>query len=882
MLFALMARVVRGVVLLTVMSLVVSCGKKQAKPAPVIPLALAGNRAELSGEWKLTCTERDISIPATLPGDVYGAMISAGKIPDPYWRRNESGVKWLGEVTWAYSKSFVVPEELLAYESVYLNAEMVDTVATFELNGTVLGAVDNMFQRHRFDVRSLLREGENTLSIVFDSAVKAAAERGKAAGYPVPNIQHNRFRYMNFLRKPQCHTGWDWGPCLPVAGVYGDLSLCGATAARIEHVYATQEHTEGHCDVTVTAELIARRATVQDVVFKFDGRRRKVTADLVAGVNQVKAAFSLRNPRLWWPVGYGEQPLYELMVSSGEQSVNKRLGLRRMEIINVEDPPDPALKEPKPLPGKSMTVRVNGADVFCKGANWIPPDALPSRQTPELYRQLIGDAVDANMNMLRVWGGGKYERELFYSLCDELGVLVWQDMMFACSMYPATDAFIADCCTEVEYQIKRLRDHPCIALWCGDNEVIGALKWYTETKRERDLYLVAYDRLNRAIGKVAAEADPTRMFWPSSPSDGPGEFRDGWRNFERGDSHYWDVWHGGKPFEAFTSVRPRFCSEFGYQSFPSLETVQTFAEEGDLNVSSPVLEHHQRNPGGNGRIVSMFMRYFRMPSGFDQFLYLSQVQQALAIKTAVEYWRSLKPYCMGTLYWQLNDNWPVASWSSIEYGGKWKQLHYQARRFYAPVMAAVIQRPVERMDGEKKVKVMEVHIRAISDVPEPCRAQIRMTLWDLNGKALREERYNVSIPANGVADVLTIPVKNLAPKADQVFLTTDLEAKTPTGYMRHRNTHFFVPFKRCELADARVRVSDVREGRDGSIDVRVRTDRPAFFVVLDVPGIAGTFSDNSFTILPEDDLQLTFTPRSSTGADAVREAILVTHLRKSY
>ncbi len=337
-----------------------------------------------------------------------------------------------------------------------------------------------------------------------------------------------------------------------------------------------------------------------------------------------------------------------------------------------------------------MTFIVNGKAIMAKGANWIPLDAMPALHTSDRYRTLLQDAVDANMNMIRVWGGGMYEQDEFYDLCDELGLLVWQDLMFACALYPSAPDFLADVELEVRDQVKRLRDHTSLALWCGDNEVIGAIGWYPESRTNREKYVVNYDRLNRVLQQTVEAEDPTRRFWASSPCNGELDFGDAWHDDNKGDMHFWDVWHSGKSLDAYHSIKPRFCSEFGYQSWPSLPEVKTFAEPSDWNVTSPTFEQHQKNGRGNSIITEMFTRYFRFPSNFEQMLYLSQVQQALAIKTASEFWRSNKPVCRGILYWQLNDCWPVSSWSSIEYSGRWKQLHYHAKRFFAPQMATFI------------------------------------------------------------------------------------------------------------------------------------------------------------------------------------------------
>ena len=335
------------------------------------------------------------------------------------------------------------------------------------------------------------------------------------------------------------------------------------------------------------------------------------------------------------PAGYGEQPLYQLNIRLDGQVIEKKIGFRDLHLdTSVDDI------------GSAMTFVVNGRPIMAKGANWIPVDALPSRHTKDRYQKLLQDAKAANMNMIRVWGGGMYEQDIFYELCDALGLLVWQDFMFACALYPSTPNFISEVQAEVRHQVRRLKDHPCIALWCGDNEVIGAISWYPESKTNREKYVVNYDRLNRAIEQIVAIEDPARRFWSSSPCNGELDYGDAWHDDNKGDMHFWDVWHSGKSFDAYQSIQPRFCSEFGYQSWPSLPSVKSFAPEIDWNITSPSFEKHQKNRG-NSIITEMFTRYFRFPMSFEQMLYLSQAQQAVAIKTASEYWRAQKACLSG-------------------------------------------------------------------------------------------------------------------------------------------------------------------------------------------------------------------------------------------
>lgn len=816
---------------------------------------------DLSGEWRLGTPEwGGKTIPAALPGDNYTALLAAGLIPDPHYGRNENLVQEFRKYEWSFSREFEVSSELLERQYVYLNCEMVDTFATVRINGRRVVSMENMFACARPEVKSLLHPGVNTIELRFKSAELEAKKAAAEMPFPIPMNGCSKVPNLNLIRKVHCHGGWDWGLTLMVTGVYAPLTLTGVDGGRIDAVWTEQKHVKNRVSVTAVAEIFAEKPCRVPVAFRFNGEERSVNAPLNAGRNLVRMKFEVVEPRLWWPNGLGEQALYLLTVSTVRQSVTKEIGLRTIEVVN----------EPDEF-GVSMRFRVNGFDVFCKGANWIPCDAFPSRQTDAAYEDLLESARLAGMNMLRVWGGGQYEKDVFYGLCDRKGLMVWQDMMFSCSLYPSTDGFVANVMDELDFQIRRLKHHASLAIWCGDNEVIGATRWYDKEKYAT--YLVNYDRLNRELKRKVGELDPERMFWPSSPCGGPNNFNDGWHDDSCGDMHYWEVWHGNRDFSAFYTVRPRFCSEFGYQSFPSLETVQGFCPPDQLNVFSPVMDHHQKCVRGNAPIIGMFGRYFRMPESFADFLYLSQVQQALAIKTGVEFWRTLKPRCMGTVYWQLNDNWPVASWASIEYGGKWKQLHYHAKRFYAPVIAVAYRDPADGM----------TRLFVTSDLREKCRAAVAATAYGFDGTPLRRFEFEASLKPGESRCVKTFRPAELAefnPEESFMELVTTVECADGSALV-HENSFFFEVFKRCGLRRAEVK-TEVRAGEGGAFEVTLSTDMPAFFVTLDAPGIPGIFSDNSLTLLPGEPKTLVFTPKRGASIAGFRKALEVNFLRKTY
>lgn len=810
----------------------------------------------LEGKWTLSNSKRRISVPAAIPGDTHSALLASQQIRDPYWAKNELAVQWIGKEDWTFEREFQVPPSFLKETSVFLNVEGLDTIAVLWINGKRVSRTNNMFLRYRFEVKSLLKAGKNRIRIEIRSAEKEALKEAAKLPYPIP---HNQFpvqsQHRNLIRKAQCHSGWDWGPCLMASGIYGDVYLGAESTARIDHLGVNQKHSRSRVEVEVSCEVFSPAGGKTDFEVKLDGQTVLSRVSLRPGGNLLKARVRIRSPKLWWPHGCGKANLYKLRVRAGEDSVEKRIGLRTVEVRNIES-----------SHGLSMTFVVNGVPVFCKGANWIPADALPSRQTPEVVEDLLESAVQANMNMIRVWGGGQYESEAFYDFCDEKGLLVWQEFMFSCSLYPATAAFLENVRQEAVYQVKRLQHRACVALWCGNNEDVGALNWYEESRKNRDRYIVDYDRLNEGVlGNTVRALDPGRLFWPSSPCAGPGDYSDCWHDDSRGDMHFWSVWHEGKPFEDYLKIHPRFCSEFGYQSFPSLESIRGYAPRDQWNVTSPVMEHHQRNPGGNARITENFARYFRLPEGFENFVYLSQFQQALAIKIAVEHFRRLRPICMGALYWQLNDLWPVCSWGSLDYGGKWKILHYATKRFFAPLIGSVVQSE----DGF-------VEIWYSSDLLKTVRGTASLKTVDFTGKVLRTEKIAVSISKLSSKCIKRYKLSDLAPKPDQVFLYLELKA----GNEVSRNEHFFSKHKECDLAQSKVKIQ-TKDASKG-FEVHLSTDHPVFGLTIEAEGIRGEFDDNSITLLPGQGRKLIFLPKEKTDLNLFKKSLKIFHLRKTY
>jgi beta-mannosidase len=808
---------------------------------------------DLSGTWRLESDDGRISAEIALPGDVHSALIAAGIIPDPYVGTNELQVRWVADTDWRLTRVFDHPGSSTA--SWYLDIDGLDTVAEVTLNGTPVLSAQNAFRRYRPDVTAALKKGKNGISILIRSATKAANELQRRQPFPIPYAAQNcPIPNGNMLRKPACHFGWDWNLAIVPLGVYGTIALKSMRQARVDYVEVAQHHhANDWVDVDVSVSLVGAKEAAVPLTIRFAGEERTVEVPLGSAETRHVERFTVARPQLWWPAGSGEQTLYPLEIVCDGDVARRRVGLRKLELLNDAD-----------AVGARFAFRVNGRETFCRGANWIPADALPSRATPELTRKLLEAAVAANMNMIRVWGGGFYEQHFFYDLCDELGLLVWQDFMFACNLYPSTPEFLAEVRAEVDHQVRRLSSHASIALWCGDNELIGALTWFDQSRKNRDRYLVNYDRLNRTIEEAARRAAPDLIWWPSSPSPGKLSFGDAWHDDSSGDMHFWSVWHEGRNFEHYRDVKPRFCSEFGFQSFPSIAVARRFATgEDDMNVVSPVIEWHQKNAGGNARIAETMMRYFRFPQGFENFVYLSQVQQALAIETAVTWWRSLKPHCMGTLYWQLNDTWPVASWSSLDHGGGWKLLHHAARRFFAPVAAFIVP---DKASGEARIV-------GVNDSGADVLVEAEVSIVDTSGK-VRPAASLKHIVGPDAAHVLgRLDLGQLGPDE---FLFLDWGAVDGSAGRSHFSS---LPYKAHSLQAPGLKLAAERE-RD-SIRLALTAEKPAFHVAIET-NVGGRFSDNLFDVLPGETIQLAFTPDDPRTFPTGPQDFVLRDLHSSY
>jgi len=783
-------------------------------------------------------------VPFTVPGDVHSALLASGAIEAPYYRDNEYAVDWVNKNAWQLQRTVSLTQDFLKGNTV-LVLDGVDCIATVCINDQVAGLLDNQFVRHVLPVGHFLIVGDNTISIVFDVAVEVAAQRRASHPFELPGESLNsRIPNNNFLRKTPCHSGWDWNICLMPTGVYGSIQLQSVERCRIDDVRLTQHFDGDSVSLDVNIQLDAYQAGLVPCTVSIAGVEVQAEFELYSGQQRVNITLDLSNPDLWWPAGMGDQSLHDLEVIIDGESWSHRVGLCHTQIVCQPD---------EQGPGRGFRINVNGQAVFMRGANWIPPDALPERGTPAAVRELLQSAVDANMNMLRVWGGGQYEQDWFYALCDELGILIWHDFMFSCNHYPATDRqWLASVRLEATQQVRRLSRFGCLALWCGDNELVGALKWWEITQDNRDRYLANYVRLNTVLEEVVATEAAHTPWWPSSPSQGILDYADGWKSDLAGDMHFWDVWHEAKPFATYQDIRPRFCSEFGFQSFPSMPMIESFTEPADRNVSSRVMGIHQRNVGGNARIVETLVRYFAFPDSFERTLFLSQCQQAMAIRTAVEYWRSLKPHCMGTLYWQLNDTWPVASWSSLEYGGAWKLLHYAARWFYQDVTMMVV--PVDRLEkgsrdfmGAEPAEDAHLMLRAVNDTAHPVTLRYKMQAIDMRGTEVVHWEGATTITPHKAEEVQPLAAAQIP---DGCFLSFNWQVQhdQPVQHDLSGDGEYWTqPYKYFDLPKPTITLV---EGSDSDgLFITLDTDKPAFFVSVELGG-RRVWSDNGFTLLP--------------------------------
>ncbi len=814
-------------------------------------------------------------LPAQIPGGVHTDLLALGRIPDPFVADNELRVQWVAERDWEYEVIFQDDLALSAHEQIFLVCDGLDTLSEVAFNGTALGQTDNMFRQYRWDVTSLLAEGENTLRVLFRSTVIYARE--KQSELPLMEVSQ-ALPGGPHVRKAPCQFGWDWGPQLPPIGFWKEVRLEGYIGAKLDDVHLRQKHEDG--EVTVSADVSIERWQTVDfmTVLKLtspDGRIQEAVQVFKAGTNAGGLELIVGNPQLWWPNGYpapaprtgGKQPLYTVEVLLYEAGALRdrreyKIGLRTIELRRELDEF-----------GISFNFIVNGVPVFAKGANWIPADSFPTRIGDAHLEHLIRSAVEAHMNMLRVWGGGFYEEERFYDLCDQYGILIWQDFTFACSIYPDDAAFFENVRVEAVQNIRRLRHHASLALWCGNNEMeAGWAHWgWMNRQSQARRFKAAYDRMyHHMLPDLCAAEDPDHAYWPSSPSsdlpfDEPGST---WA----GDTHNWEVWHGGRPFSHYRSHPARFVSEFGFQSLPSLETVRTYADPADWNMTSYIMEHHQRNDSGNGKIINYMTDHFRMPRDFPSLVYLTQILQAEAVRTGVEYWRRNKACTGGALYWQLNDCWPVASWASLDYFGRWKALHYAARRFNAPMLLSA------------EVNRQQVMLYVTSDLLDVWVGTVRWSLETLSGEVVKSGQEALTVPALNAVRACALDFSQEVTAKTQRDLVLVYELWRNDACLSS-NVATFVQTKHLNLNDPGLVVA-VTES-DAGFAVEITAQNLARFVWLELESAGAgdpdlIFGDNYFDLPAGRTVKITVPAAEGWTLETLSAALRVRSVVDSY
>lgn len=813
----------------------------------------------LNGYWMVRQNGRGNVIPATVPGCIHTDLLRQGSIPDPHYRDNEKKeVQWVSDHAWDYQRTFTIDSECLKHDTVLLRCEGLDTLATVYVNEVKVGTADNFHRQWEYNVKSVLREGENTIRIYFDSIIpfitRMDEEQKRMPVWKQPGGEH---RYQ-WIRKPAFQFGWDWGPCLITSGIFRNISIVAFSKSRIEEVIIKQHHSEAKARL--------------DVAVKFDGDA--VSEVIVSRSGNVVArghTVEIDHPELWWPNGMGEQPLYHIEVtlraSNGEvlDTWERRIGLRTLELVCKDD-----------HCGQGMEFRANGIPFFAKGACWIPGDSFLDRVTPGIYQQRLSDAAAANMNMIRVWGGGYYEQDLFYDLCDEIGLVVWQDFMFACAGYPAhNDAFLANVEAEAADNIKRLRHHASLGLWCGNNELELGHEWGLALVEDKDDKMLwkDYSRLfDELLRDAVAQYDPGRSYWPSSPHSPLGERSDA-SSSGSGNAHFWYVGHWAEqPIEYYRTSEHRFISEFGLQSFPEPLTMSQQIFPKEQYLTSDMMEYRQRNSSGNKLLMHYSLDWFQLPKDASMLFRVSQILQGLAVKTGVEHWRRSMPRCMGTLYWQLNDIWAAPTWSSLDCCGRWKALHYMARNFFAPVLVSIVE----------NLETLVYEVWVTSDRLEESYGDLEITLRTADGKKCQTTSQRVLLPAAGSQLIVNGSAQSFINEngADNTLLFVRL---SQNQQVLSENFTSFVKPKHLKLLPPGLKAAIAMTG-ETTARVTLRSEYPALWCWIECLNeyLEIRFSDSFFHVIDGISRDVTVELSQPMSAEELNQHIAIHSLYDTY
>ncbi|MBR8534599.1 glycoside hydrolase family 2 protein [Carboxylicivirga sediminis] len=780
-------------------------------------------------------------LPAKVPGSVHMDLFDNDLIPEPYYRNNEKELQWIGERDWIYKTNFDVDKEFLNNQSIVLCFDGLDTHADVYLNGQPIIAANNYFRAWAADIRQHVKLTDNLLEVCFRNAVDANTILRQADTIPL-------FDDYVYSRKPAFHFGWDWGPVYITAGIWRPVYIKAWSGAQITDQFIVQND--------VSTDLARLQAEVEieslieadvELIVSCDEANvnKQQTVSLKKGLNRIICTFDIDQPKLWWSNGLGEPHLYTIetrLIREDElmDRESSRIGVRQLKLVQNPDEK-----------GSSFHFELNGVPVFAKGANYIPQESFQSKVDSADYRRVIQHALDANMNMLRVWGGGFYEEDYFYDLCDEKGLLVWQDFMFACSMYPGETDYLENVRQEAVENVKRLRNHPSVALWCGNNEnYIGWQDWRWSrhfTKADSATVWHDYEKLfNELLPEVVNAYDPSKAYWPSSPKYGWG-----YPVNSDGDVHLWAVWHAQDPFEVFLEEENigRFMSEYGFQSLPEMKTIDAFTLPADRSIDSEVMKAHQKHRVGYPVIDKYIKRDYNWPKDFESYVYVSQVLQAKGIKMAIEAHRRAMPFCMGTLYWQLNDCWPVASWSSVDYYNRWKALHYKVRDAYANELVSAV------------IKNDTVEVYLVSDLTKDMDRRLQLKLSDLEGQVIWEENVDVKLLANTSVNVLKKPIKDIIKSHDPTELVLDVTLMDGS-HVTSRNPLYFVSPKDLKLSVPEI-VSKISILSPDELQIELESPTLVKDIMLEFDELDGQFSDNYFDMLPGEKYAVRF--RLHTG-----------------
>lgn len=827
--------------------------------------------------WKFRQARLTNWYPATVPGVVHTDLLQNKIIEDPFFRLNERGLQWIDKEDWVYETCFTLAADMMRKENMELVFEGLDTYADVYLNDECILKADNMFRRWSIPVRQYIREENNILKVYFHSPVKIDVPKWDALPYqyPASNDQSENGGLFNkkisiFARKAGYHYGWDWGPRLVTSGIWRPVYIRAWSDLRINDVFIEQKEVgagraviAGHVELDADKDMNGVLVTITDEV---TGRvLGEWQADLKRGTNRVTVDFVLHKPKLWWSNGLGEPFLYRFrtdIIAGGEllDSKTERVGIRSLKVVHQPD-----------KDGHTFYIELNGRPVFAKGANYIPSDNFLPRVTPENYKKTILDAAGVNMNMLRVWGGGIYENDVFYDLCDEYGIMIWQDFMFACSMYPAEGALLDNIHQEAVDNVKRLRNHACIALWCGNNECQDAWLgwgWKREIERQNKEYAdkiwAQYrQQYHVTLPGVVREYAPGTFYWPSSPFAFEGEMS----GTTDGDRHYWSVWHGKAPISDYDSEKSRFFSEYGFQSFPEFESVKRYAPyPEDWDIRSEVMMSHQR--GGdhaNGLIETYLLNEYKKPRDFRAFLYMNHVLQGDAIKTAIESHRRQMPYNMGTLFWQHNDCWPVASWASRDYYGRWKAQHYYVRKAYDDILISSV------VEGD------DLKVYAVSDRLENTSGRLQLQVCQFDGTVVHHWGKSVGISGNDSRVCFSAPLAKLLEGADRGTVYVRVDYTDKSGRVYHNN---YCLGKQKDMDYPKVDLQTEVRSIEGGYEVTVSADKFARAVCLSVADNESVYSDNYFDVQPKSSVQVQV--RTRLSAEAFNGSLRLTCLNNEF